>query len=94
MATADGLWHQILKVTEAKQKLFLDRVLFVHGVKIKKRASKSQSVRMDLATWDRECSNMCALQHVLEQMDAQKPLFDAVMGTARQRILEGCLWHY
>ena len=50
----NDLWHEILRVTEPKQNVFIDRVIHVHQIMVQRQTSKSQTVRMTMAQWLQE----------------------------------------
>ncbi|CAL1149068.1 unnamed protein product, partial [Cladocopium goreaui] len=57
----NAVWHQILSVTEAKQVLFMRRVLFLHDRAVR-RGGRAASVRLSIA------ERMCVMQHILHEM--------------------------
>ncbi|CAE7208972.1 unnamed protein product [Symbiodinium sp. CCMP2592] len=90
MPQTDGIWHEILKINNVKQELFMDRVLLLHRVALKKRAGKASNVRLSLAKWDAETNIMAALGHVLQEMGNQPSMFSPEhLKAARAKVLEG-----
>ena len=90
MPQTDGLWHDVLKMTATKQELFMERVLLLHKIALKKRAGKSSNVRLTLSKWESETNIMAVLGHVLQEMDNRPNLFKPEhVKAASQKILEG-----
>ena len=90
MLQTDGLWHDALKMNATKQELFMDRVLLLHKIALKKRAGKSSNVRLSLAKWESEANIMAVLGHVLQEMDNRPTMFKPEhLVAASQKILEG-----
>ena len=56
MPGAEGIWHSVTMMTATKQTRFFDRILFLHGIALRKRGTKSSSPRLSLATWEREAA--------------------------------------
>lgn len=82
-------------MTEKKQELFVERVMLLHGLAIRRSSVHSQNVRLSAAQWSKEVDTACVGQYILEQMadarDAQsKEVFDEkAIELARTRFLEG-----
>ena len=77
---------------DEKQLLFMERVLALHKVALKRRSGKATSVRLTLKQWITECNAMAALCHVLVEMTKQPSTFSQdKLIAARTRVLEGCL---
>jgi len=77
----------------AKQRLFIERVLFMFGISARK--SKT-GTRLTLAEWNAECDRMCLAGHILREMsvasdDQGDQLFPDIMDAVRTRTIEGYL---
>ena len=54
-APADkGIWYQVLQVDATNQKAFMDRILLLRGLSLRRRTSKATSCRLALLAWDKE----------------------------------------
>ena len=94
----NGCWHEMLTVDAGKQLAFLKRIFHLHEVAIRRRTSKSQSCRLSVSAFERECNAMMALAHIEEAMFAahhptrkDRMFPDAVMRVVDQKIREGWL---
>ena len=63
----DGLWYDVLKMTSAKQYIFISRVLFIYEV-AKRKAGKAQILRISPSDWDVEADICCFAADVMESM--------------------------
>lgn len=73
--STSGIWHQILRVTEIKQILFLERLLHLHLIQTK-RGGKACAVRLSLSEWNIEVDRTCLCGYILEQMHSTPDLFN------------------
>ena len=62
-----GVWFDMMKVTEASQFLFLERIFFIHNL-TKSKGGKSQSTRIPLSLWNTEMDITCLACYVFEAM--------------------------
>ena len=60
-------WNPILKTNDKKQVLFMDRILFLHAIAVR-RAGKASTVRLSLQEWVVECDRMALACHCVEEM--------------------------
>ena len=60
------LWTNVLRVTPSKQPLFINRILFLHSLAMR-RGGKS-SLKLSLQDWQTELTRMMLLSHVWENM--------------------------
>ena len=74
--TTNGLWHQILFVTESKQLLFLKRLFLLHDIQVR-RGGKSCVTRLAPQQWNEEVERMCLQGFLFEQMQADPEKFPA-----------------
>ena len=65
--SAEGIWRDLLEMTESRQELFMKRVIFCHTV-TKKKAGKAQLLRLPPNVWDLEADVCCLGSAVLEKM--------------------------
>lgn len=63
----DGHWYDVLKMTSAKQYIFISRILFIYEVS-KRKAGKAQILRIPPADWDAEADMCCCAADVMESM--------------------------
>ena len=82
-------------MNEDKQGLFMDRVLFLHGVALC-RAGKASVVKLSIAEWNSECDKMCCISYMgemarLHDDDGNLLFDDGTVASIRQRALEGYL---
>ena len=63
----DGLWYNVLKMTSAKQYIFIQRILFIYEV-AKRKAGKAQILRISPSDWDSEADMCCFAADVMESM--------------------------
>lgn len=63
----NGIWGDILQMTQVGQVVFMQRILFIFQVN-KRSAGKAQSLRISKAEWNLEC-DVCSMgSYVLEEM--------------------------
>lgn len=95
-ARGSHLWHDILKVDEAKQYMFIQRIIFLHQV-ASRRAGRASTVKLSVSEWCTECDSMCVFTHTLQEMhracdDSGNRLFsEDLLGNIKNRGLEGYL---
>ena len=93
------LWSAILTVDNDKQRMFVHRVLFLHGIATR-RGGKAATVRLAIQEWDLECDRMCFAMHVLKAMEKStdgmgNPLFSKdILDKVGVRAVEGSLVYY
>lgn len=89
-------WNQILTVTSEKQEVFIQRVLTLHDISLR-RSGKSTPVRLSLAEWLAECDRMCLLTFVAHEMkratddNGHQVFTKETLDTVVNRIVEGSL---
>ena len=87
---SDGIWHMVLTMSEAKQEMFLERIMMLHRIALKKRSGKATPVRLTLRQWEQEASIMAALGHVFFEMCNNPSTFNPEqLASARVKIMEG-----
>lgn len=62
-----GIWCDVLKMSAAKQHIFIQRILWIHSL-TKQKAGRAQILRVPSHVWDIECDVCCLAGHVLEMM--------------------------
>ena len=62
-----GYWYDLLKMDDAAQHVFLQRILFMFDI-LKRKAGRCQSLKIPLSTWQFEADLACLVCHVLEEM--------------------------
>lgn len=62
-----GIWGSILEMNNAKQLMFLQRILFLHSL-TKQKAGRAQVLRVAAQVWDLEADVSCLAGFVLEEM--------------------------
>ena len=91
---AEGFWHEILQVTEVKQHLFIQRILFIHDL-TKRKAGKAQTLKVSPSTWELEADVACLAGHIFNVMQTYRDpenliVFDAsTIPTAMGHFVEG-----
>lgn len=86
-------------MNDAKQHIFLQRVLFIHDL-TKRRAGKAQVLRLSTTEWLAEADLCCCGGYVLEAMRTARDPDNLVMfsvdtvKTVMARFIEGSLGHY
>lgn len=91
------LWSEILRVTESKQQLFIERALMVHEVAVRRAGKSLSNVRLQLAEWNAEVDRMCCVAYILEEMsrlhdeDGELLFQKDTLESIRNRALEGYL---
>ena len=89
-------WHNILKVDQGKQKLFMQRVLLLHEIASKK-GGRASSVRLTVSEWNVECDRCCLVSHILEEMEKEvdsngvRVFPDSLLIQLAERAIEGTL---
>eukprot|EP00435_Cladocopium_sp_Y103_P055314 s10_g18.t1 len=93
---ADGIWFGLLEVGPEKQKLFLERVLFLHKLAVGRVSNQTTSaLRLSSHAWETEVELACLGSHCLESMaNAKDSKGDALfsqdlLNACRGRYLEG-----
>lgn len=92
----EGIWYDVLIMTEGKQQLFLQRVLFSFDL-AKRKAGKAQILRMSTTEWQQEADICCLGGYVLEKMRSARTSDNLVLfkktttDMVRSRFIEGCL---
>ena len=66
---SEGIWRDILEMDSGKQHIFMQRVLFVHGV-TKKKAGKAQILRLPNHVWELEADVACLAGTILQKMQS------------------------
>ena len=93
---AEGIWRDLLEMNEARQHMFLQRVLFLHQV-TKTKAGKAQVLRLPPTQWDMEADVACLAGAVLEKMQSFRDPNNLLTVPAEtiqsvmSRFIEGCL---
>ena len=64
---SDGIWAEVLEVNDAKQHIFLQRILFMFQV-TSRSAGKAQVLRVGLDRWNQECDLSCLAGYILDEM--------------------------
>lgn len=94
----DGCWAEITLIDKENQKLFLERVLFLHSLATSRATSAAQQVRLPIAQWEKEIEIACVASYVLKAMkdsiDSEncnaRVFSDTVIQQCRARVIEGC----
>lgn len=92
---ADGMWHDVLKMTATKQHIFMQRILFMFEV-TKRKAGKAQVLRVTQDVWDHEADVCCFAGDVLEHMRTARDennmlIFEPkLLATLLSNFIEGC----
>ena len=63
-------WSTLLTVSEQKQELFVERILFIHELAVRRGAKSMATLRLSLSDWDLECDRFCVLGAALGHMEA------------------------
>ena len=93
---SNHVWNDILSMDDAKQLVFLHRILYLHDLATR-RAGKSAPVRLTLQEWAVEADRMALGTYILKAMsllemdDGSKVFDDAILETVKVRLLEGSL---
>ena len=91
-----GIWHDVLKMTEEKQKIFMDRIMFLFEV-TKAKAGKAQVLRLSLQQWLHEAELACLAGHCIMEMSTARNADNLLMfntekvNMVRKQIIEGSL---
>ena len=92
--SAEAVWHDVLKMTIPKQKLFMDRGLFVFEI-TQAKAGKAQVLRLSSQQWMAEADVACLAGDILERMESHRNsdnilLFPPdTLKMVKQRFVEG-----
>ena len=96
--SADGIWTEIMQVDQHKQKLFINRVMFLHSLAVGRvSVQTTTAVRLTASQWEAEVELACAGGYVMDKMsqarDAEnKPVFsESVIKNCWGRFIEGSL---
>ena len=91
------VWHDILRVNEKKQVMFIARVMLLHEVSMK-RGGRAAMHRLTLADWMLECDRMCLITHIFEMMEKEvsdetglRVFDDDLLESLAKRSIEGTL---
>lgn len=93
-ANAEGVWHDILKMNDFKQFIFIQRILFMFEI-TKRKAGKAQILRVSHDVWEFECNMCCCAAETLSAMrvarnDDNIILFeDEKIRTVMNNLIEG-----
>ena len=89
--TSSGVWHEVLKMTEIKQVLLMQRLLHLHSIQNRK-AGKACVARLTFDQFEQEVDKVCFLGFVMEAIARNQTLFPAdVVQRVEFAIIEGCL---
>ena len=93
---ADGLWHDVLKMTTTKQFIFMQRIMFMFEV-TKRKAGKAQVLRVSPDVWDSEADICCLAADVFGHMQTARNednmlIFEpSLLASLLNNFIEGCL---